>query len=129
MIESTAVMIKKAHDALPRAYAPYSNYQVASCVQAEDGSLFTGVNVENAAYGMAICAESSAICQMIAAGHRKIHSIVVLNGRGDLCAPCGGCRQRIAEFAEADTLIHLCNHQEIIKTFHIDELLPFQFKL
>lgn len=129
MTDATRLMIKTAREALPRAYAPYSKYQVASCVQTEDGSIFTGVNVENAAYSVTICAESSAICQMIASGHQKIRSLVVMNGKGDFCSPCGSCRQRIAEFSDENTIIHLCDHQNILKSLTIAELLPFQFKL
>lgn len=125
LIES---MIRSAKQALPRAYAPYSKYQVACCLRSEDGSLFTAVNTENASYGLSICAESSAICQMVAAGQRKISSLVLLDGINSLCAPCGACRQRIAEFSTQDTLIHLSQDDVISKSFSIDELLPLQFK-
>ncbi|WED44133.1 cytidine deaminase [Legionella cardiaca] len=122
-------MINYAKQALIHAYAPYSNFRVASCLCSEDGSLYTGVNVENASYGLSICAETSAICQMIAAGKRKIKSIVVLNGENTLCSPCGACRQRIIEFSTVDTQIHLCNEQGVIKTMQINELLPEAFRL
>lgn len=129
MIDLTNSMIKHAREALEHAYAPYSNYQVASCLCTEDDSLFTGVNVENAAYGLSICAESSAICQMVAAGKRKIKSLVVMNGENTLCPPCGACRQRIAEFSAPDTVIYLCNDHAVIKSMRIDELIPEVFKL
>ncbi|CEK10898.1 cytidine deaminase [Legionella hackeliae] len=130
MVNIETSMINQATLALPHAYAPYSNFQVASCLCSEDGSFFTGVNVENAAYGLTICAESAAICHMIAAGQRKIKSIVVLNGENTLCPPCGACRQRILEFSQPDTVVHLCTNQRVIKTMKITELLPeaFRFK-
>jgi cytidine deaminase len=122
-------MIEQARQALHYAYTPYSNYQVASCLSCDDDSLYTGVNIENASYGLTICAESSAICQMIAAGRKTISKIVIINGEGTLCSPCGACRQRIAEFSNVNTIVHLCNHQSILNSFTIDELLPQVFRL
>ncbi len=129
MSDLITVMIEKARDILSHSYAPYSHYRVAACISSEDGSLFTGVNVENSVYGLTICAESSAICQMIAAGKQKISSVIVINAEGSLCPPCGSCRQRIAEFSQKNTVIHLCSHQSIIKSYTINELLPHAFKL
>ena len=129
MIDLIESMINQARQALNHAYAPYSNYKVASCLCAEDGSLYTGVNVENASYGLSICAESAAICQMVSAGKRKIKSLVVLNEENTLCTPCGACRQRIAEFSSTDTIIYLCNNKTVIKSMTIDALLPDAFRL
>lgn len=128
MIDLIGAMISKAKAVLPNAYAPYSNYHVAACICCDDDSFYTGVNVENASYGLTICAESAAICQMITAGKKKIKSLVVLNGTNSLCPPCGACRQKIAEFSTAETMIHLCNHHSLIKSITIDELLPIAFK-
>ncbi|MBA2711044.1 MAG: cytidine deaminase [Tatlockia sp.] len=129
MSDLITVMLERAKSCLSHSYAPYSNYQVASCLSTEDGSLFTGVNVENSVYGLTICAESSAICQMIAAGKKNIVNLVVINAEGTLCPPCGSCRQRIAEFAQKNTVIHLCSHQSIIRSYTVNELLPHAFKL
>ncbi|MBA2656144.1 MAG: cytidine deaminase [Tatlockia sp.] len=129
MRDPVATMITQAKKALSHAYAPYSNYQVASCICADDDKLFIGVNVENSSYGLTVCAESSAICQMIAAGRNKIKALIVMNGEGSLCQPCGACRQRIAEFSTPATLIHLCNHETVLKSYSINELLPYAFKL
>ena len=129
MDDMTQVMITQAFKALDKAYAPYSNFQVGSCICSEDGSLFTGVNVENSSYSLSVCAETSAICQMVAGGQLKIKSIVVLAGNNDLCTPCGACRQRIYEFSTSDTTIYLCNNQTVLKTMTIDELLPLAFHL
>ena len=129
MNELTKLMIKHASKALQNSYAPYSKYTVAACLCSEDNSLFTGVNVENSSYGLTICAESSAICQMVAAGQRKIKSMVILAGDNVLCTPCGACRQRIVEFSTSETQLYLCNQQTILQTKTPDELLPMAFCL
>jgi cytidine deaminase len=128
MSDLIKTLITSAKQALNHAYAPYSLYQVACCLSTEDGSLYTGVNVENACYGLTLCAEASAICQMVSAGKQKITAMVILNGTGTLCSPCGACRQRILEFADEKTVIHLCNHQSVLETFSIDTLLPHAFR-
>lgn len=122
-------MIDKAVNALTHAYAPYSNFSVACCICTEDDILYTGVNVENASYGLTSCAEASAICQMVTSGHRSIKAMVILAGDNNLCPPCGGCRQRIYEFSNPETLIHLCNKELIQQTFTMDNLLPMAFTL
>lgn len=129
MNELTQQMIAKAAHALRHAYAPYSKYSVAACIYTSDHDFFTGVNVENSSYGLTICAESCAIAQMIASGQRLIQHIVIMAGNNELCAPCGACRQRIFEFANSDTQVHLCNQTSLLKTFTINELLPLAFKL
>jgi len=129
MNDLIAAMIKQAKQTLNNAYAPYSNYQVAACICSEDGTLFSGVNVENASFGLTICAESSAICQMVSAGKREIKEIVIINHQGSACSPCGSCRQCIAEFSKSDALVHLCNHQTVINSYTIGELLPQAFIL
>jgi cytidine deaminase len=122
-------MIHNARLALKNAYAPYSHYQVGACICCEDDTLYTGVNVENGSYGLTICAESAAICQMIAQGRRQIKSIVVMSIDNALCTPCGACRQRIHEFSTPNTAIYLCDQQAILQTTTIDELLPLAFRL
>lgn len=129
MSNQITTMINQAKAILSHSYSPYSNYQVAACLITENGNYFKGVNVENSVYGLTVCAETSAICQMIAAGETKIAEIVVLNGEGTLCPPCGSCRQFINEFSLKNTVVHLCNHQAIIKSYPINELLPHAFKL
>lgn len=121
-------MIKEAHDKLKNAYSPYSNYQVASCLCSENNNLYSGVNVENASYGLTLCAEASAICNLISSGEKKIKSMVILNGLNTLCSPCGACRQRIIEFSDENTIIYLTNANTVIKSFAVDELLPHAFR-
>ncbi len=127
MNKITAKMISEAHKVLKNAYAPYSKFTVASCICTDKDNLYTGVNVENGSYGLTVCAEVSAICNMVSAGEQRIKSIVVLAGTNLLCSPCGACRQRIHEFSTPDTLIHLCNKDSIFHTLTIDEFLPLAF--
>ena len=110
-----------------RAHAPYSKFHVGAALRAEDGSIHGGCNVENAAYPVGTCAEAGAISAMVRDGVQQIREIVVI-GRGDLmCTPCGGCRQRIREFAAPDTKIHVCGPEGLRRTFTCDELLPASF--
>ena len=120
-------LIAAAINAMPLAYAPYSQFQVGAAIEDENGHIHTGVNVENAAYPVGSCAEAGAIAAMIGAGGRKITRIAVA-GRGDLlCTPCGGCRQRIREFAAADMDIFICDEQGLRQRFTLAELLPHIF--
>ena len=120
-------LITAAINAMPLAYAPYSQFQVGAAIEDENGHIHTGVNVENAAYPVGSCAEAAAIAAMIGAGGRKITRIAVA-GRGDLlCTPCGGCRQRIREFAAADMDIFICDEQGLRQRFTLAELLPHSF--
>jgi cytidine deaminase len=116
-----------ASAAMERAYAPYSKFQVGAAILAGNGQIYSGCNVENAAYPVGTCAEAGAISAMVRDGAQQIHEIVVI-GRGDLmCTPCGGCRQRIREFAAPDTKIHVCGPEGLRRTFTCDELLPVSF--
>lgn len=110
-----------------RAYAPYSKFKVGAAIATPDGRIFTGCNVENAAYPVGTCAEAGAISAMLAGGERRIDAIVVLGGGDSLCTPCGGCRQRIREFAASDTPVHVAGPEGIRKSFTLDELLPYSF--
>ena len=113
------------------AYCTYSNYLVGAALLDEQGNMHVGCNVENAAYPEGLCAEACAIASMIAAGGRKIRTIVVVGGHDDIedCTPCGGCRQKIAEFADDDTTVVLIRPGGHTRTFKIDELLPRSFHL
>jgi cytidine deaminase len=116
-----------AKAAMERAYAPYSTFQVGAAILADNGQVFSGCNVENAAYPVGTCAEAGAIAAMVCGGAQQIREIVVC-GRGDeLCTPCGGCRQRIREFAAPDAKIHVCGPEGLRRTFTRDELLPDSF--
>lgn len=122
-------MIVKAHQALAYSYAPYSQFHVASCIATDKNNVYVGVNVENSSFGLTICAESTAITSMVASGETYIQNMVILAQNNLLCTPCGACRQRIDEFSDSKTLIHLCNQDTVLKTLSMDELLPLAFKL
>lgn len=129
MPSNSELMAKKACEAMKNAYAPYSKYQVGACVEAEDGSLFAGCNVENASYGLTCCAERSAIFALISAGKKKIKAIALVGSGNELCTPCGACRQVIREFAAPFAPIYLCDPQtqKVVETTNIKTLLPRSF--
>ena len=110
-----------------KAYAPYSRFKVGAAIVTPDGQVFTGCNVENAAYPVGTCAEAGAISAMLAAGESRIAQIVVMGEGENLVTPCGGCRQRIREFAAGDTPIHIAGPEGIRRSFTLEELLPFSF--
>jgi len=109
------------------AHVPYSNFKVGAAFLTEDGSVISGCNVENAAYPQTQCAEASAIGSLISSGYKKINEIVVIGSGTLLCSPCGGCRQRIREFASLDVKIHMCNEEGHMKTSTLGDLLPDSF--
>lgn len=120
-------LVQAAIEAMSAAYAPYSQFQVGAAIEDDRGQIHTGVNVENAAYPVGSCAEAGAIAAMVRAGGRKIHRIAVA-GRGvALCTPCGGCRQRIREFAATTTEILVCDEQGMRQSFTLETLLPHSF--
>ena len=121
-------LIAAAKSARLMAYAPYSKFLVGAAVRDENGQIHGGCNIENAAYPQGWCAETSAIAAMIMAGGHAIAEMAVI-GTGDLlCAPCGGCRQKIREFAKGNVKIHICGEDGKLKqTFTLDELLPASF--
>jgi cytidine deaminase len=122
-----APLIAAARAARANAYAPYSKFAVGAALRGAGGGVFAGANVENAAYPQSQCAEASAIGQMIAAGERRIAAVVVIAGDRP-CPPCGGCRQRLAEFAGPDVTIHLCaGDGRELRRVRLGELLPLAF--
>jgi cytidine deaminase len=124
-------LVELALVARQNAYARYSNYTVGAALIDDQGHVHTGCNVENAAYPLGNCAEAAAIAAMVNAGGRRIVAIAVVGGKGDVgaCTPCGGCRQRIQEFADDDTTIIVHDDSEGWRTYTIAELLPASFHL
>lgn len=120
-------MIAVARRAMANAYAPYSRFVVGACLRAESGQLYAGCNVENAAYPLGQCAEASAIGAMVTAGDRRIVEIVVMGGGPELCTPCGGCRQKLVEFAAPETPIHICDEHGVKRALRLDDLTPLFF--
>jgi cytidine deaminase len=116
-----------ARTARGNAYAPYSGYAVGAAILSNDGRIYSGANVENAAYPQGQCAEASAIGAMVTGGGRAILHILVVGDGPEPCTPCGGCRQRIREFATAATRIHVANNDAVTRSYALEELLPDSF--
>ena len=111
----------------PRAYAPYSRFRVGSALLADDGAVYAGCNVENAAYPVGTCAEAGAVAAMIAGGGQAIRAILVFGEGPELVTPCGACRQRIREFATPETPVAIAGPEGIRARFTLAELLPASF--
>ena len=124
---SLDALFAAAKAARERAYAPYSRFLVGAAIRAPSGAIYSGCNVENAAYPQGSCAEAGAIAAMALAGERRIVEIVVVGDGEGLCTPCGGCRQRIREFADAATRIHVAGLGGVRASFALEELLPHSF--
>lgn len=120
-------MLAAAKAVLPHAHAPYSHFFVAACIRTEDGTLFAGCNVENAAFPLTLCAEANAIGSMFSAGQKKITEALILVSDENICPPCGACRQRLFECANANTRIHLCTLDGKYESHLLETLLPFAF--
>jgi homotetrameric cytidine deaminase len=120
-------LLEAAAGAMRRAHAPYSRFPVGAALRAADGTIHSAANVENAAYPQSQCAEASAIGVLIAAGATEIAEVAVVAERLDICPPCGGCRQRLSEFARPDTKVHLGRPGGPRRTLTMAELLPLGF--
>lgn len=120
-----------AAEARAHAHAPYSNFRVGAAIVDDAGNVHAGCNVENASYPEGNCAETGAIAAMVVSGGRVIRDIVVLGGRDTIgpCSPCGGCRQRIAEFATEDTRVWLVDAAGALAPWSVEALLPGLFRL
>lgn len=116
-----------ARAAMQQAYVPYSNFSVGAVVVSASGRMYSGCNVENAAYPEGTCAEAGAIAAMVLAGEREISEVYVMGEGDELVTPCGGCRQKIREFATPHTPIHICSTEAIRATLSLDDLLPHSF--
>ena len=124
---SAAELIAAAAAVRARAYVPYSGYAVGAAIRGASGGIFAGCNVENAAYPQGLCAEANAVGVMVAGGERAIAELALI-GSGDLlCTPCGGCRQRLAEFGRPDTPVHLADAAGLRQTTTLGALLPMAF--
>jgi cytidine deaminase len=110
-----------------RAYAPYSKFHVGAAVRAASGAVYVGCNVENAAYPEGTCAEAGAIAAMVAAGETRVSEVFVAAGGPMLITPCGGCRQKLAEFADGDVIVHMATTSGLERAMRMDALLPGAF--
>jgi cytidine deaminase len=109
------------------AHAPYSRFRVGAAIRTASGRVFSGCNVENAAYPQGSCAEAGAIAAMVAAGEREIVAVLTVCDGEAIGTCCGGCRQRIREFAKSDTPIYAAGPDGVRATFTLDGLLPNSF--
>lgn len=119
-----AELIQAADEARRHAYVPYSRFPVGAALLTEDGQLYTGCNVENAAYPVSLCAERVALFKAVSEGHRRFRTLAVVTDTGG--APCGSCRQALSEFAP-DLEVIVADGQGHARTYQLDELLPHSF--
>ncbi len=124
-------LMELAKQAMARAYAPYSGYQVGAALLCADGTVYQGCNIENASFSPTVCAERSAFFKAVYDGHRDFSAIAVCGGKGGelsgLFPPCGVCRQVMAEFCSADFLIYLAQGEQSLETYTLAQLLPLGF--
>lgn len=121
-------LIARAQEARKNAYVPYSGFAVGAALLTGDGQVFTGCNVENASYGLTVCAERVALFTAVARGKCSFQAIAVVAGTDDYCSPCGACRQVLAEFG-GNTRVYLANRHGDYRETTVAELLPGAFTL
>jgi cytidine deaminase len=121
-------LFEAARAAMAKAYAPYSKFPVGAAIRTEDGRIFAGANIEVASYPEGWCAETTALGHYIMAGGGPIAEIAVVAERMARITPCGGCRQRLAEFARPQAKLHLCDNDGIVETVTMGEMLPYGFQ-
>jgi cytidine deaminase len=122
-------LVRRALETREMAYAPYSKFKVGAAVLADNGEVYTGVNVENSSYGLTNCAERTAIFTAVTNGMKKIIAIAIAADTEEPVSPCGACRQVIYEFSDKDTIIILSNLKGDRMIFGVEEILPYGFKL
>ena len=130
--ETIERLVAHALEMVPRAYAPYSRFQVGAAVLAASGKIYGGANVENASYPAGICAERSAIAQAVSSGERKLAAIAICGGKdgaiADYCPPCGICRQTMREFCDPEEFrVIVARATTDFKVYALAELLPESF--
>ena len=126
-LKQSTELFELAKEAMNKAYVPYSRFPVGATILTASGKLYSGCNVENAAYPEGTCAEAGAIASMVLGGDTLIKDIYVIGKGEELVTPCGGCRQKIREFSSVDTMIHICGAEGVRKSLTMNELLPFSF--
>lgn len=127
-MQNNKQLLEMAAEVAQNAYVPYSKFKVGACVLYEDGNLYKGCNVENASYGLSLCAERNAISSAVALGQKgKIKAIAIFSPNTTMCTPCGACRQWIAEFSKDANIILEGKDKEPV-SYTIAELLPHSFE-
>ena len=129
----TDLLIQTAVKMLDFSYVPYSHFHVGAALLTKSGKIYTGCNIENAAYGPSNCAERTASFKAVSEGEKEFEAIAIVGGPEgkieDFCPPCGVCRQVMAEFCDKDFKIILSNGKKEVKTFTLSDLLPESFSL
>jgi len=120
-------LFEKARTVRENAHAPYSKFKVGAALRTVSGKEFIGCNVENSAYPQGTCAEAGAIAAMIAGGEKEISEICIVADSPSPVSPCGGCRQKLAEFSTSSTKVQLANLKGILASHSLGELLPHSF--
>lgn len=120
-------LIAQARDVRERAYAPYSNFAVGAAVRGASGAVYQGCNVENVAYPEGTCAEAGAIAAMVAAGETRLTAVAVIADCPTPITPCGGCRQKLAEFGAGDVAVTMATTDGAVVQMTLGELLPGAF--
>lgn len=122
-------LFKKAAEARLKSYSPYSGYSVGAALLCSDGLIYTGCNIENAAYTPTVCAERTAFFKAVSDGKHDFCAIAVAGGKDgvDACTPCGVCRQVMAEFCDCENFEIICNTEHGLHSFRLKELLPGSF--
>lgn len=128
LLDGPQALLAAADRAMRNAYARYSEFKVGAALRTPSGAIHVGANVENIAYPQGQCAEASAIGALVAAGEREISAIAVVAEKLDICPPCGGCRQRLSEFARSDTPVYLGRPGGPVHETTVGELLPLAFE-
>jgi homotetrameric cytidine deaminase len=129
LLDAPEVLLGAAQAAMRNAHAPYSGFKVGAALRAAGGAVYVGANVENASYPQGQCAEASALGALVAAGEREVRAAAVVAERLEVCPPCGGCRQRLAELARPETPVYLGRPGGLRQTVTVAELLPLSFEL
>jgi cytidine deaminase len=124
-----AALVAAARAVRRRAHAPYSKFKVGAAVRDERGQIHVGCNVENASYGLTVCAERNAVAAAVAAGSRRLRAVAVASGAHPPASPCGACRQVIAELGGADTEVLIAGATGAARRTTLGALLPRTFKL
>jgi cytidine deaminase len=120
-------LVNAAKEGFENAYAPYSNFHVGAAALTANGNVVKGCNVENASYGLTVCAERNCLAQGVISGEKSFSAIVIYTNQEKLTPPCGACRQVIVEFLAPDALVMAVNHNNDKKQWTVNELLPDAF--
>ena len=120
-------LVDKAIEAKSKAYAPYSNFPVGAALLTEDDKIYLGANVENASYGLTVCAERNAAFKAVIEGEKKFKAIAIAGITDDFLPPCGACRQVLLELCGKDIDVILVNSKKETKVYKLNQLIPFSF--